>query len=349
MGSSPRSVYLGLSLILLTCFIIAVQGQYPTRHFLQRPLPPPRRLDSEFHQSSLTHIKVTSNIPVRSRSGLRPPSRRPQPARELNYIQNRRPYDNNRRPYDNNRRPYDTNRRPYDTIRRPYDTNRHHPQNPFQRHSHSHDQRPYLPRPPVHVGPYPTVRGRVYPLPPPVPAPYTTIRRCNRNQQCPSGKTFDYNQCKCVCIVQVTTCPGAMNYNSDTCKCECSSRLVCNQYQRRNDAQCRCDPIHSPPHPPTTTVTTSSCPATSRYLCSPRQILNLRTCQCQCPRFSANRCSSLQVLDQRTCQCVCRNRSGRCPYGKIMNRNTCQCECPLVLTIRCYYPRRMDPNTCNCR
>lgn len=236
-----------------------IQAQPPRRQF---PHPQP------FVQSSLTHYKVTSNIPL------------PRP------------------------------------------------QVPLREHPRVRPARPRVP-----------LRSRPFPIPPPVliPFSYSSPPRCQRVLQCPLGKAFDSSRCHCVCITQVSLCPGRQTYNYGTCKCECPVRLVCNQLQRRNEQQCRCDPIYTLPYPyniqvsaPPTLYPAVTCPASTRFLCNSRQTLNQRTCRCECSRSASNRCTLRQVLDPSTCECVCRRRRSCPSLFQTHNSNTCKCECGLV-------------------
>ena len=176
--------------------------------------------------------------------------------------------------------------------------------------------------------------------------PYQTIagiNSCSRVYPCSVGKAFDRRRCKCVCITQTFQCPGSTVYNSNICQCECLFQPVCNQFQRLNLYYCQCEQVglNHPRVLPT-------CPPSSSHSCSPGQIFNRTTCQCECSHFAAQRCTSRQHFDPVTCECVCSHRNAAsCTSLQQFNADTCKCECSHNHT-RCRFPQILDINTCQC-
>ena len=192
-------------------------------------------------------------------------------------------------------------------------------------------------------------------MPPPLdrPSPYQHpyqsiphINSCPRVSPCSVGKVFDRRRCKCVCITQVSQCPGSTIYNSNICQCECPIQPVCNQFQKVNLYYCRCDPvgIYGPGG-----LLPTICPPSSSRFCSPGQIFNPTTCQCECSRFAAQRCTSHQRLDPVTCECVCTHKSAAsCTSLQRLDSVTCECVCNRRHAARCTSLQRFNPDTCEC-
>ena len=172
----------------------------------------------------------------------------------------------------------------------------------------------------------------------------TGINGCSRVYPCSVGKTFDRSRCKCVCITQIFQCPGSTVYNSNICQCECPVRPLCNQFQRINLYYCQCELVGL--NQPGLLLPT--CPPSSSRFCSPGQIFNPTTCQCECSHFAVQRCTSPQCLDPVTCECVCsRRNAASCTSLQRFNSDKCECECSHNNT-RCRFPQILDPNTCQC-